>query len=51
MIVKSLVGEFLHEAENTRRLLKAIPDSSLGYKPAEHSWTLGQLASHIAEVN
>ena len=50
MIVKSLVGEFLHEAENTRRLLKAIPDSSLGYKPAEHSWTLGQLASHIAEL-
>ncbi|WP_118952629.1 DinB family protein [Taibaiella helva] len=50
MIVKTLLGEFLHEAENTRRLLKAIPDSALGWKPAEHSWTTAQLASHIAEI-
>jgi uncharacterized damage-inducible protein DinB len=50
MIVKSLIGEFLHEAENTRKLLKAIPDSALGYKPSEKNWTTGQLASHIAEV-
>jgi len=32
MIVKSLLGEFLHEAENTRKLLNAIPDSALSYK-------------------
>lgn len=50
MIVKSLMGEFLHEAENTRKLLQAIPDSALDYKPSEKSWTTGQLASHIAEV-
>ncbi len=50
MIVKSLMGEFLHEAENTRKLLQAIPDSALSYKPSEKSWTTGQLASHIAEV-
>ena len=50
MIVQSLLGEFMHEAENTRKLLNAIPDSALGYKPAEKSWTTGQLASHIAEV-
>lgn len=50
MIVQSLMGEFLHEAENTRKLLKAIPDSALTYKPSEKSWTTGQLASHIAEV-
>lgn len=50
MIVKSLLGEFEYEVENTRKLLKAIPDSALDYKPAEHSWTTGQLASHIAEV-
>ena len=50
MIVKSLLGEFLHEAENTRKLLQAIPDSALSYKPSEKSWTTGQLASHIAEV-
>jgi uncharacterized damage-inducible protein DinB len=30
--------------------LQAIPDSSLNYRPAEHLWSTGQLASHIAEV-
>ena len=50
MILQSLMGEFLHEAENTRKLLKAITDDSLGYKPSEINWTTGQLASHIAEI-
>ncbi len=50
MIVKSLLGEFLHEVENTRKLLQAIPDSALDYKPSEKNWSTGQLASHIAEV-
>jgi uncharacterized damage-inducible protein DinB len=50
VIVKSLLGEFFHEAENTRRLLNMIPDSALSFKPSEKSWTTGQLASHIAEV-
>jgi len=50
MIVKSLLGEFMFEAENTRKLLQAIPDSALGFKPSEKNWTTGQLASHIAEV-
>lgn len=50
MIIQSLLGEFMHEAENTRKLLNAIPDSALTYKPNEKSWTTGQLASHIAEV-
>jgi uncharacterized damage-inducible protein DinB len=44
------MGEFLHEAENTRKLLKAIPDSALDFKPSEKSWTTAQLASHIAET-
>ena len=50
MLVKSILGEFLYEAENTRKLLKAIPDSALSYKPSEKSWTTAQLASHIAET-
>ncbi len=50
MLVKSLLGEFEHEVENTRKLLKAIPDSALDFKPSDHSWTTGQLASHIAEI-
>jgi uncharacterized damage-inducible protein DinB len=50
MMIKSLLGEFMHEAENTRKLLKAIPDSALDYKPSEKNWSIAQLASHIAEV-
>ena len=50
MLVQSLLSEFLHEAEGTRKLLKAIPDSALDYKPSAVNWTTGQLASHIAEV-
>lgn len=50
MIVQSLIGEFEHEAENTRKLLLAIPDSALTFKPSEICWSTGQLASHIAEV-
>lgn len=50
MIVQALLGEFLYEAENTRKLLQAIPDSALDWKPSEKNWTTGQLASHIAEV-
>ena len=44
------MGEFLFEAENTRKLLNVIPDSALGYKPQPQLWSVGQLASHIAEV-
>lgn len=50
MMIQALLGEFKHEAENTRKLLQAIPDSALDYKPSEKNWTTGQLASHIAEV-
>jgi uncharacterized damage-inducible protein DinB len=50
MLVQSLLGEFLFEAENTRKLLNAIPDSVLDFKPSEKSWTTAQLASHIAET-
>lgn len=50
MLVKSLLGEFEHEVENTRNLLKAIPDSALDFRPSDISWSTGQLGSHIAEV-
>lgn len=50
MIKQALLGEFMHEAENTRKLLNAIPDSALSYRPQPHLWSIGQLASHVAEV-
>jgi len=50
MIKQALLGEFLHEAENTRKILKAIPDNALHWKPSEKNWSTAELASHIAEV-
>ncbi len=50
MLKQGLLNEFNHEAENTRKLLKSIPDSALDYRPQPHLWSIGQLASHIAEV-
>lgn len=50
MIKQALLGEFLHEAENTRKLLQMIPDSALEYRPQPHLWSVAELASHIAEV-
>ena len=50
MIKQALLGEFIHEADNTRKLLAMIPDSALGYRPQPHLWSVGELASHIAEV-
>ncbi len=47
---QALLGEFRHEAENTRKLLKAIPDTALDYRPQPHLWSVAQLASHVAEV-
>jgi uncharacterized damage-inducible protein DinB len=50
MLVAALLAEFKHEVESTRKLLNAIPDSALDYKPSEKNWTTAQLASHIGEV-
>jgi uncharacterized damage-inducible protein DinB len=50
MILEYLTQEFEHEVNNTRKLLQAIPEKDLGYKPSETSWTMGELAQHIAII-
>src|SRR5690606_8723039 len=50
MILQYLTQEFEHEVGNTRKLLQAVPQKDLGYKPAETSWTTGELAQHIATI-
>lgn len=50
MILQYLTGEFEHEVNNTRRILHAVPEKDLDYKPSEISWTMGQLAQHIATI-
>ncbi|TJZ53707.1 damage-inducible protein DinB [Sphingobacterium olei] len=50
MILQYLIQEFEQEVNSTRKLLKAIPEKDLGYKPSEISWTMGELSQHIATI-
>lgn len=50
MMLQSLIAEFEHEVAGTRKLLRAIPQKDIAYKPSPVSWTMGQLAQHIATV-
>ncbi|PRY50289.1 putative damage-inducible protein DinB [Arcticibacter pallidicorallinus] len=50
MIVQSLIDEFEHEVNSTRRLLLAVPEKDLGFRPSPTSWTMGELAQHIATI-
>jgi uncharacterized damage-inducible protein DinB len=49
-IADSLLQELEQEAQTTRRVLERVPNEQLGYKPHEKSWTLGQLALHVAQL-
>lgn len=48
-VAQSFLQELLHEAGNTRKILQAMSNDVLSYKPAEKSWTMAQLGCHIAE--
>lgn len=47
-IADSLLAEFEQESETTKRLLDRIPGDRLGWRPHPKSYSLGQLALHIA---
>ncbi|MCO6461898.1 MAG: DinB family protein [Saprospiraceae bacterium] len=47
---QELINEFIRESENTKRLLEAIPNSALDWKPSAKNWSTGQLASHIVAI-
>lgn len=49
-MLQQLIQEFEHEVNNTRKLLEAVPEKDLAYKPSEISWTMGELAQHIATI-
>ena len=46
--VDGMIAELQQEAQATRRMLEAVPADKLTWKPHEKSWTIGQLALHIA---
>ena len=44
------LGDLDHELTNTRRVLERLPDEHLGWRPHPKSFTLGELATHIATL-
>jgi uncharacterized damage-inducible protein DinB len=49
MLVQSLMTELRQEADNTRKIFDALPDSVLPYRPNDFNWSIAELAAHIAE--
>jgi len=49
-IVDSILMEIEQEAQTTKRVLDRIPENKLAWKPHPKSYSLGQLALHIASV-
>lgn len=47
-ILDGLLPQFDREMSTTRTVLERIPDEHLGWKPHAKSYSLGELASHIA---
>ena len=45
-----LLPEFDHEMANTRKTLERVPDSELGFKPHDKSFSLLQLAGHLGNI-
>lgn len=49
-LYESIIAELQHEAPTTRKMLERLPSVSLAWKPHEKSRTLGEVASHIANI-
>ena len=45
-----LLAELEQEAPVTRRILQRVPEASFGWRPHQRSFSLGQLALHIAII-
>jgi len=49
-IAELLLPEFDQEMASTRTVLERVPDDRFGWKPHDKSFSMGQLASHIANL-
>src|SRR6185503_8365496 len=50
LLVDHLLPEFDHEMATTRKLLERVPEDRLSWKPHAKSFSLGQLAQHVANI-
>lgn len=49
-LADAFLAELEQEAKTTRRVLERVPTDKLGWKPHAKSYSLGQLALHIAQM-
>jgi uncharacterized damage-inducible protein DinB len=49
-IAETLLQELEQEAHTTRRVLERVPDDHLDWRPHAKSYSLGQLALHVAQI-
>ena len=49
-LTELLMPEFDAEMTATRRVLERVPDADLAWKPHDKSFSMGQLAGHIANL-
>jgi uncharacterized damage-inducible protein DinB len=47
---ESLLSELNEESKGTRRILERVPEDRLDWRPHPKSMTLGELATHLANV-
>ncbi|WP_078394186.1 DinB family protein [Shouchella patagoniensis] len=50
MVKQLIVGDAMHELDNTRRILERLPEEHMTWKPHEKSMTLGGLATHLINL-
>lgn len=49
-MIEALLPEFDREMTTTRKVLERVPSESLAWKPHAKSFSLGELASHVARL-
>jgi uncharacterized damage-inducible protein DinB len=49
-IIDAMISELTHEATLTRKTLERVPEGKLDWRPHPKSFTMGKLASHLAEL-
>ena len=49
-IAQTLLHELEQEAQTTKRVLGRVPDAHLDWRPHAKSYSLGQLALHVAQI-
>jgi len=48
-IIDGMIAEVQYESSLSKKVLERVPDDKLGFRPHAKSFSMGQLASHIAE--